>query len=157
MTKANDDTMTEEQMTELAPPFLLRVGAVLIDYIVFLVLPLGSLVSERMLGGAGLGLMSDRTVWLFACVIGFVNCVVFPQIGGQSVGKLMTGIRIVSSGTGELGRFRLFLRQTVGYLVTLGTLGLGFLVAAILPSGRTLHDAIFATTTVRARKTLVRV
>lgn len=157
MTTTVDETISSEQLIELAPPFLLRVGAALIDYIVFLLLPLAGLISERALGGMGFGLFSDRTIWLLACVIGFINCVILPQVSGQSLGKLMTGVRIVKRDGTQISRFALLVRQTLGYLITLATLGLGFLVCAILPSGRTLHDAITGSVTVRAKKTLVRV
>lgn len=135
----------------------MRVGSVLIDYIVFLLLPLGSLLIEVTVGGSGLGIMTDRTVWFIACIIGFANCVVVPMIGGQTLGKIATGSRIVASDLGDVGRLRLFLRQTVGYVLTLATLGVGFLVAAILPSGKTLHDAVFGTLVVRARKSIIRI
>ncbi|HMT09804.1 MAG TPA: RDD family protein [Pyrinomonadaceae bacterium] len=157
MTNENSDTVQSSNVVELAPPFLLRVGAALIDYIVFLFLPLASLVTESLIGGTGLGIASDRTVWFLAFVIGFVNCVFVPQIGGQSIGKMLTGIRIVSSDLSDLGRIRLLLRQTLGYLLTIATLGLGFLAAAVLPSGRSLHDAVLGTATVRARKSLVEI
>lgn len=157
MTNENSDTLQTSDFGSLAPPFLLRVGAALIDYIVFLVLPLISLVTETSIGGQGLGIATDRTVWFLACVIGFCNCVLLPQFGGQSIGKMLTGIRIVSTNLGELSRVRLIIRQTIGYLVTIGTLGIGFLIAAVLPSGRTLHDVLSGTVTVRARKTTVRV
>jgi uncharacterized RDD family membrane protein YckC len=141
----------------LIPPFLLRVGAGLIDYIIFLILPLAGLISERTVGNNGLGILSDRTVWLLSFVIGFINCVLLPQIAGQSLGKMITGIRIVSSGLEDMGRIRLFVRQTIGYALTLATFGIGFLAAAVLPSGRTLHDVISGTRTLRARKTLVKI
>lgn len=144
-------------LVELSPPFFLRVGAAFIDYIVFLALPLASLVTETTVGGSGLGVFSDRTIWFLACVVGFANCVLLPQIAGQSIGKMLTGIRVVSNDLGELRRVRLFVRQTLGYFVTLATFGIGFLAAAVIPSGRSLHDYISGTTTVRARKTLVRV
>jgi len=151
------DTLPTSDIETLAPPFLLRVGAALVDYIIFLMLPLTSLVTETTVGGQGLGIFSDRTIWFLAFVMCFCNCVLLPQIAGQSVGKMLTGIRIVSSDLTDLRRFRLLVRQTIGYLLTVATLGLGFLVAAILPSGRTLHDAISGTATIRARKTLVRI
>lgn len=157
MKNESTDNQGSIDLVALSPPFFLRVGAALVDYIVFLALPLTSLVTETTVGGQGLGLFTDRTIWFLACLVGFVNCVIFPQIAGQSVGKMLTGIRIVSSDLGELRRVRLLVRQTLGYLLTVATLGIGFLASAFVPSGRALHDAIAGTTTVRARKTLVRI
>ncbi len=157
MNHSIDESASTGQLEDLAPPFLLRVGAALIDYIVFLLLPLAGLVSERALGGMGFGLFTDRTIWFLACTIGFLNCVILPLVSGQTLGKFITGIRIIKRDGSQASRFALLIRQTVGYLITLATFGIGFIVCAMLPSGRTLHDALAGTVTIRARRTLVKV
>lgn len=140
---------------DFQPPFLLRFGAVIIDYIVLLILPLAGLLSGKLIGGSGLGLVTDRTLWLLAVVLAGVNTVILPLFSGQTTGMLITGIRIVKNDGSPLSIFPVLVRQTLGYLLTLATFGLGFLVAAVNSSGRTLHDFLTGTTVVRARKRLI--
>jgi uncharacterized RDD family membrane protein YckC len=137
------------------PPFLLRLGSVFIDYIILLIIPLSGLLSERLLGGDGLGIFSGRTLWLFGVMLAGINCVVLPILAGQTVGKMLTGIRIVHNDGTMVSIQAMLLRQTLGYVITLATFGLGFFLAAVNQSGRTLHDFIFGTVVVRARKLLV--
>ena len=141
--------------SDFQPPFLLRFGSVIIDYIVLLILPISGLMSEKLIGGTGFGIFSDRTIWLFALILAGLNVVIVPLISGQTVGMLLTGIRIVNRDGTTAGRGAVLLRQTIGYFITLGTLGLGFLIAAINTSGRTLHDFLTGTALVRARKRIV--
>jgi len=141
---------------DFRPPFLLRLGSILIDYIVLLIIPLSGLLFERLVGG-GFGVVSDRTLWLLGFVLAGVNVVLLPVIGGQTVGKMLTGIRIVMSDGGMVSIKGMVLRQTIGYLISIATLGLGLFIAGLNTSGRSLHDFIFGTVVVRARKTLVSV
>lgn len=150
------DLIAPVSVSEFAPPFLLRVGSLLIDYIVFLLLPMAGLVSDRLFGANGLGIFTDRTIWLLAVVLVVVNAVILPMISGQTLGKMLTGIRIVKSDGSKAGRGSLLARQTFGYLLTFATLGLGFLVSALNSSGRSLHDYVAGTATVRAQRRLVK-
>lgn len=137
------------------PPFLLRLGSVLIDYIVLLIIPITGLLSEKLVGGEGFGVFSDRTLWLLAVILAGVNCVLLPLVAGQTVGKLLTGIRIVRKDGEMVSIQSMLLRQTIGYVLTLATFGLGLFISAVNTSGRSLHDYIFGTVVVRARKLLV--
>lgn len=141
--------------TDFQPPFVLRFGAVMIDYIVLLIPPLAGLLSDKLFGGMGLGIFTDRTLWLIAVVSAGANVVLLPLFLGQTLGMALTGIRIVKNDGSPVGAFAVFVRQTLGYLLTLATFGLGFLLAAVNSSGRTLHDLLTGTTVVRARKRLV--
>lgn len=136
---------------EFVPPFLLRLASLLIDYIVLLMLPLAGLISDKIFSG-GLGIFTDRTLWLLAFIIATLNVVVLPVIFKQSIGKMVTGIRIVDRFGEPAKAGAILVRQTIGYLLTVATLGLGFLIAAVNRSGRTLHDLISGTVTVRARR-----
>lgn len=143
--------------SDFAPAFLLRVGSLLVDYIIFLVPPIAGLVSDRMFGGNGLGIFTDRTLWLLAVVITVVNVVFLPLFAGQSIGKMLTGIRIVKADGTAAGRGAILARQTLGYFITLATFGIGFIVSAVNSSGRSLHDYIAGTVTVRAKRRIVKV
>jgi uncharacterized RDD family membrane protein YckC len=80
------------------------------------------------------------------------NFVIFPLFSGQSIGKMLTGLRVVKSDGNSPSLGKLFLRHFVGYLVTFLTLGLGFLPAVLNKSGRTLHDYISGTIVIYGRK-----
>jgi len=140
---------------DFQPPFLLRFGAVIIDYIVLLILPLAGLLSDKLVGTGGFGIFTDRTLWLLAVILAGANTVLLPLFSGQTIGMMISGIRIVKNDGSPLGLFAVLFRQTLGYLLTLATFGLGFLLAAVNTSGRALHDFLSGTTVVRARKRLV--
>lgn len=140
---------------DFQPPFLLRFGAVIVDYIVLLILPLAGLLSEKLVGGNGFGIFTDRTLWLLAVILAVMNTILLPLFLGQTIGMLLTGIRIVKKDGSPVGIFAVLVRQTLGYILTLATFGLGFLLAAVNTSGRSLHDLLSGTTVVRARKRLI--
>ena len=137
------------------PPFLLRLASVFVDYIILLILPLTGLLSEKLVGSSGFGVFSDRTIWLFAIVFAGLNAVVLPIFIGQTIGKMLTGIRIVTIDGSPVGFGRVFMRQTFGYVLTLATLGLGFIISGVNGSGRALHDFLTGTVVVRASKRVV--
>jgi uncharacterized RDD family membrane protein YckC len=60
-------------------------------------------------------------------------------------------LRIERLSGERLGFGHATLRHTLGYLVSLLTLGLGFLLAAFDAEGRALHDRIAGTVVVRER------
>lgn len=137
----------------LAAPFFLRCGALLIDYIIVLIAPVAMLLLGRYFGTDGAkivaGSLSD-TGWLIALLVAATNFILLPLFSGQSLGKLITGIRIVRVDGHQASPVRIALRQSLGYLITVGSLGLGFLFSALNRSGRTLHDLLFGTVVVYA-------
>jgi uncharacterized RDD family membrane protein YckC len=82
----------------------------------------------------------------------------FTRHGGQTPGKMLCGIRIVSADGREPSWGQALLRPA-GYLVSWLPLGLGFVMAAFPPSKRALHDWLTDTrvirTTVRAPRAAV--
>src|SRR5689334_21011007 len=84
--------------TELKAPFLLRCGALLIDYILIVSIPIICLLIGRMFGDDGRKLLNSElsnTGWLVAILLAVTNFVIFPMFSGQSIGKMLTGLRIV--------------------------------------------------------------
>jgi len=137
----------------VAAPFPLRCGALLIDYIVILVFPIGSLLLSRYFGNDGAKLMAgslNDAGWLIALLLAATNFVLLPAFSGQSIGKLVTGIKIVGADGSQAGISKIVLRNLVGYLVTLASLGIGFLLSALTGSGRALHDYLFGTVVIYA-------
>jgi uncharacterized RDD family membrane protein YckC len=64
--------------------------------------------------------------------------------GGQTVGKMFMGVRVVSASGGEVGLGQAFLRSAAMFLSAL-PLGAGFLWAVIDIQHRTWHDILAAT------------
>lgn len=132
----------------LKAPFLLRCGAFLIDYILLVSVPVIGLLIARFSGEDGAKLLNSEinsTGWLIALLLGLTNFVIFPMFSGQSLGKMLTGLRIVNM-KGEFPSFgKLLLRHTIGYFFTLITGGLGFLLSVFNLKGRALEDFIAGT------------
>jgi uncharacterized RDD family membrane protein YckC len=136
---------------ELRAPFALRCGALLIDYILVVAVPVIGLLFDLAIGDAPARALSGTT-WLIAILVGISNIVLFPALSGQTVGMMICGLKIVRPDGLDPSTGRIILRNTVGYLVTLLTFGIGFLIAAVTPRSRALHDYIAGTIVVYGRK-----
>ncbi|HEX5832385.1 MAG TPA: RDD family protein [Pyrinomonadaceae bacterium] len=132
-------------------PFPLRCGAFLIDYIVLISLVVLGTLFARMLGGGAraAGNSAETTAIALAIVAALLNLGVMPGLTGLTLGKWATGLRIQRVGSGNPGIGRAMLRHFIGYPLSLITLGLGFLLAAVTVHGRGLHDMIAGTVVVR--------
>ena len=153
-------TRTEEVIvnfdaTKVKAPFLLRCGALLIDYIILVSLPVLGLLLGRLSGDDGAKLFKsgfNSAGWLIAILLAVTNFIIFPMLGGQSIGKLFTGLRIINKD-GQAATFgQLLLRHLVGYPLTALTFGLGFLFSAFSAKGRALHDLVAGTVVVYGQK-----
>ena len=134
-------------------PFLLRCGALIIDYIIVIAIPVIGLLLSRFSGNDGAKLLNEglsSAGWLVAVLVGFTNIVFLPMFSGQTIGKIVTGLRIVRiDGTAPTIGSIAF-RQTAGYLLTLASLGLGFFVSFFSSKGRALHDYLSGTVVIYA-------
>src|SRR5215213_10588418 len=135
----------------LRAPFALRCGAFLIDYIALVSLVvLGTLLSRMLGGGARAAGTSAETAGIaLAIVVALLNLGVLPGLTGLTIGKWAAGLRIQRNTSGHPGIGRALLRHFVGYPLSLATLGIGFLIAAVSVHGRGLHDIIAGTIVVR--------
>lgn len=137
----------------LSAPFPLRCAALIIDYMVLLIMPVVWLVLARFLSDTGVPDAIGKTIWTLGILLFIVDCLVMPMIlGGQSLGKMLVGIRIVRRDGLRAPAAQILLRNIVGYGLTVATLGFGFLIAAVTPSGRALHDYLAGTIVIRGRK-----
>jgi len=134
----------------LKAPFLLRCAALFVDYIAVIAIPVLSLIINQLAGGKS-G-VPGATTWLFTTLIAISNFIILPTVSSQSLGKMLTGIRITTSGGKSASVTAILLRNIVGYLVTALTLGLGFLLAGLTPSGRALHDYLSGTIVIYAKR-----
>jgi uncharacterized RDD family membrane protein YckC len=150
----------QEKIVDFSPyktsaPFILRCGALLIDYIIIIAVPVISLLLIVSVSGERSGLISgvsNSTGWLLGTLVYITNFFVLPLVNGQTIGKMLTGIRIVKLDGSPVTVGSLLLRQILGFLFAICTGGLGFLVAAFSRSGRALHDFIAGTTVIYARR-----
>jgi uncharacterized RDD family membrane protein YckC len=83
-----------------------------------------------------------------------LNHLLLPIWRGQTLGKMLTGLTIVNVDGTSLTISHLLRRNVLGYLITVFTLGIGFLISAFSRSGRALHDIIGGTVVIYGRKTL---
>ena len=128
----------------LRAPFSLRLVAFFIDYILFISIPVLGLLIELLIGGEP-AKFSNNTAWLIAILLGVSDVIIFPALSGQTLGMMICRLRIVRIDGREPSIGQVILRNTVGFLLTAATLGLGFILAAFTPRGRALHDYLSGT------------
>lgn len=158
----NRNSRTEEVIVnfdaeKIRAPFLLRCGALLIDYIILVLLPvLGLLTARFSTGDAGAKLFKNplsSAGWMVAILVAVTNFIIFPMLSGQSIGKMFTGLKIIRKDGRAANFGQLLVRHLIGYPVTLLTGGLGFLLSVFNAKGRALHDLVAGTVVVYGRKT----
>jgi len=141
-------TIANFDAVAMKAPFYLRCGAVAFDYLLIIIWPVLGLLLGRSLGIDGAKLLNgelNNIAWLIALLVGLSNSILLPLVTGQSLGKMAAGLRIVTSH-GEHPPFgSLVFRQTLGYLLTFGSFGLGFLFSVFSSKGRALHDYLAGT------------
>ena len=143
----------------LKAPFLLRCGALTIDYIVVVAIPVVGLLVSRFSGNDGARLLNDgvnSAAWIIGLFVAIVNLVFLPMASGQTFGKMLTGLRIVSMDGTSPAVGAIALRQTVGYLLVVLTLGLSFFISFFSRKGRALHDYIAGTVVIYADRRIQR-
>jgi uncharacterized RDD family membrane protein YckC len=87
--------------------------------------------------------------------LGLTNFIIFPMFAGQSVGKMLTGLRVVKSDGGIPSFKNLLLRHFIGYPLTICSGGLGFIVSALNSKGRALHDFIAGTEVIYGQRRVI--
>jgi len=154
-TTQSREVVVDFPVAALRAPFSLRLVAGFIDYILFIAVPVLGLVIELLIGGEP-AKFSNNTAWLIAFLLGLSNIIIFPALSGQTLGMIMCRLKIVRTDGREPSIGRVILRNTVGYLLTVLTLGFGFILAAFTPSGRALHDYLAGTIVVFGSKRVLK-
>lgn len=131
----------------------------LIDYMLLVAIPVTAVLLGR-LGGTGSDTGFQETInntgWVIAILLVIANMFILPGVSGQSIGKMITGIRIVSIDGTPASPKAILLRNGVGYLITLLTGGLGFLISLFGANGRALQDYVGGTIVVYGRRRVLR-
>lgn len=153
--RASEEIVVGFDAERLKAPFILRCGALLIDYVLLIVVPVVALVVGRWMGDDGAKLLDSQlsnASWLIALLIGVTNFILLPMFTCQSLGKMLTGLSVVRND-GTVPSFKnLLLRHFIGYPLTFLTGGLGFIVSVANARGRALHDFISGTVVIYAQK-----
>jgi uncharacterized RDD family membrane protein YckC len=140
-------------------PFILRCGALIIDYLVMLIVPVAMLILGRLLGDSGAQLLNSElngTGWLIAILIGLSNFLVLPMLTGRTVGKFLVGLRIVRLDGGAASPSAIAFRQIAGGLLFVFSAGLSFILSILSSKGRALHDYIAGTVVIFANRNVSR-
>ena len=136
----------------LKAPFVLRVAALAIDYIIVIIIPVVWLILSRMLSELGTTSSIGATPWLIATVLFISNFLIFPVLRGRTLGKLLVGLTIVKNDGTRVDLLSIVRRNIIGYILTILTMGIGFLIGAVNNSGRALHDFVGGTMVIRGRR-----
>ena len=152
ITPSDAERIVDFSTQRLRAPFALRCAALFIDYIILLIFPFGWLAAGKLLDGTG-SIVIGSTVWSLGVLLFLANFLILPMFRGQTIGKMITGLTILNIDGTEVGLTDVLRRNVLGYLVTLLTLGIGFLISAVNASGRSLHDFIAGTVVICGRKT----
>jgi uncharacterized RDD family membrane protein YckC len=83
-------------------------------------------------------------LWAFTLLFAGLYTAVLHAHSGQTIGKLVTGIRVVAID-GEAPSIGPAILRYLGYFVSLACGGLGFLMAGLRRDKRALHDLIAGT------------
>ncbi|MGC2237934.1 MAG: RDD family protein [Pyrinomonadaceae bacterium] len=143
----------------LKAPFLLRCGAILIDYIILVAIPIISLLIYKYTGREPSKILNNEIFnagWLIMVLLALTNFVILPLLVGQSIGKMLTGLRVVKKDGKSPSLGSLFIRHLIGYPLTILTFGLGFFISVINSKGRALHDFLAGTVVIYGQKQIVR-
>jgi uncharacterized RDD family membrane protein YckC len=148
---AKREVIVDFSADALRAPFALRCGSFFIDYILVVAVPVLGLVFSLLIDDNP-AKASNNTTWLIAFLVGISDLIIFPALSGQTLGMMICGLRIVTPDGRDASAGRVILRNTAGYLLTAITLGVGFLMAAVTPTRRALHDYVSGTMVVYGRK-----
>jgi uncharacterized RDD family membrane protein YckC len=130
--------------------FWVRAVALLIDYGVV------EMLAAAVRGGAralwGDGAQSSRVlataVGAFPALFGVVYMVLFHWLWGQTFGKMALRVRVTTVDGRPLSLGAAVLRG-IGFAISVLTVGLGFLMAAVRSDKRALHDLLAGTRVAR--------
>lgn len=139
---------------EVKAPFILRCGALIADYVVVIIVPVFMLFLGRITTGhSGSSLLNgelNNAGWLIAILVALSNFILLPMYSGQTIGKMITGIRIVRLDGGYADPRTIAFRQIAGGLFFIFSAALSFVLSILSGKGRALHDYIAGTVVIFA-------
>lgn len=126
--------------------FWIRALAALVDVALFGLVQFSFALVGRLAWGTAAE--QDRAlqgvVTLFTLVFTLAYSVVLHAVAGQTIGKLLVGIRVLTVDGGRVPPSTALLRYLACY-VSLAVVGLGFVMAGLRVDRRALHDLLAGT------------
>ncbi len=150
------DAPAEEAVEEEAPPVSMthapalpgtagaRLAAVAVDHLILAAIDASVIyLTLRMaqLGAGDWALLPLAPLATFLVLLKVSYFGAFTAIGGQTIGKMAMGLRVVTDNGEPVDAARAIRRTLAGTLST-AVLGLGFIPALLGPGGRALHDHV---------------
>lgn len=133
-----------------APPAQ-RAGAAAIDFAILAAIDLAVVYFTLRLcglGAADIGLIPVVPLAAFFLLLNGGYLAAFTAAGGQTIGKMAFGIKVVGRGDQPVSG-GLAVVRALGSLASAATLGLGFLPAVLAEGGRAIEDRLADTRVVR--------
>ena len=147
------DQTTYREAADVAgvPSALRRVGAAFVD--VLILAGINTAALYLTLAIAGLSMAEWRVVpavpmAAFLLLLNAGYLIAFTTSNGQTIGKMMTGIRVVADHGGRVDIASAALR-TLGALICVALAGLPYLPALLSHDGRALHDRLAGTRVIK--------
>jgi uncharacterized RDD family membrane protein YckC len=135
-------------MEETRPAgFWIRAVAALADFSVFFLVQVSfGYIAGRVIGpDVEESMAFVPVVWMFTVLFaGAYTTVLHGWVGGQTIGKMLVGIRVVNVDGSTVAVGAALLRFG-GYFGSLVVFGLGYVMAALRRDKRALHDLIAGT------------
>ncbi len=130
--------------------FWIRAVAALIDFAVFGLVHLSfKLIGAKIVGPEVESFAAFRT--FFTLVFAGAYTTVLHALAGQTIGKLLVGVRVVV-GNGEVPPLGTAFLRHLAYFASAAIFALGFVMAALRADKRALHDLIAGTRVERQPK-----
>ena len=114
-TKAQSKDAAEGSPEFVKAPFFLRCAAFSIDYILLLSLPVAWLVFAKFFLDGAANTNLGSIVWLLVLIAWVVDFLALPLLRGQTIGKMLAGITIVTLDGSSVGLGRIIRRNVFGY------------------------------------------
>jgi uncharacterized RDD family membrane protein YckC len=129
-----------------------RVGATLIDGLLLATIDAAVLYFTLAIANVSLADVGRLPPIPLAAFLLFLNggyLVAFTAAGGQTIGKMLTGVRVMGDDGCRVDVAGAVLRGA-GCLLSILTLGIGYLPVVFTADARALHDRIAGTKVVRS-------
>jgi uncharacterized RDD family membrane protein YckC len=130
-----------------------RAGAVVIDHAILMAIDLGVLYFTLRMAGLSMASWRALPAAPFITFLVFLKMAyfcAFTAVGGQTIGKMATKIRVVTDADEAVDGARA-LQRTIAAAVSALVFGLGFVPALISGERRALHDRVAHTRVVTLR------
>jgi uncharacterized RDD family membrane protein YckC len=101
-------------------------------------------------GARLLGNELNTVGWAAAILLGVTDLIVLPFFTGQTIGKMLSGLKVVRLDGRPASGPSMLLRQLFGYMLTVASGGAGFFISVFSSKGRALHDYIAGTVVIYA-------